>query len=75
MVNLIIEDVTCTALAYAYGKFIAVICPTQILASLMFHLQLFDRSVCMMNWLYLSAQVVRSLCCQFYIIFICNIVT
>ena len=49
MVNLIIEDVTCTALAYAYGKFIAVICPTQILASPMCHLQLFDRSVCMMN--------------------------
>lgn len=49
MVNLIIEDVTCTALAYAYGKFIAVICPTQILASPMCHLQLFDRSVYTMN--------------------------
>jgi hypothetical protein len=49
MVNLITEDVMSTALAYAYGKFIAVICLTQILASLMCRLQLFDRSVHLMN--------------------------
>ena len=39
MVNLTIEDVMSTALAYAYGKSIAVICLTQILALLMCHLK------------------------------------
>lgn len=45
MVSLIIEDAMSTALAYAYGKFIAAICLTRTLALLMYHLQLFDRSV------------------------------
>lgn len=49
MVNLITEDVICTVLAYAYGKFIAVICLTLILASLMCHLLLCDRSIHLEN--------------------------
>ncbi|XP_008390926.3 serine/threonine-protein kinase 54 isoform X2 [Malus domestica] len=44
MVSRIIEDVMSIALAYAYGKFIAATCPTQILALLMYHLQLFGRT-------------------------------
>lgn len=45
MVSHIIGNAMCTALVYAYGKFIAVICPILILVLQKFHLQLFDRFV------------------------------
>ncbi|KAF2314848.1 hypothetical protein GH714_036910 [Hevea brasiliensis] len=40
-----IGNVMCTALVYAYGKFIAVTCLIPILVLLKFHLKLFDRFV------------------------------
>ena len=46
MASRITEDVMSTALAFAYGKFIAVTCLTPILASPMSPLLLFDRLVC-----------------------------
>ena len=46
MVSLTTGNVMYTALAYACGKSIAVICLIRILVLLKFHLQLFDRFVC-----------------------------
>ena len=45
MASRIIENVMSTALAYACGRFIVVICLTQTCPLLKFHLLLFDRSV------------------------------
>lgn len=45
MESLTTENAMCTVLAYACGKSIAVTCHTQILVSLKYLLQLFDRSV------------------------------